>query len=89
MLIQVWDLRTGSVFETLTFSDPISSLRFNAGRIMSTTDTNDINVRKKDGHEKKKKKVDDCGKKLRVNLLFIFIIVIFRYITEPHSNIVD
>ncbi|ORZ25860.1 WD40-repeat-containing domain protein [Absidia repens] len=43
--IRVWDLRTGSVFDTLTFTEPLTSMRFNSGKIISTTNTNDIDVR--------------------------------------------
>ncbi|KAI8088765.1 WD40-repeat-containing domain protein [Halteromyces radiatus] len=42
--IRVWDLRTGSVFDTLTFNGPVSSLRFDSGKVISTTDSNDIDV---------------------------------------------
>ncbi|KAI8344138.1 WD40-repeat-containing domain protein [Chlamydoabsidia padenii] len=42
--VRVWDLRTGSVSDTLSFTDPVSSLQFSSGKIISTTNTTDIDV---------------------------------------------
>lgn len=42
--IRIWDLRTGSVFDTLTYTTPVSSLQFNASKIISAGTSNTIDV---------------------------------------------
>jgi hypothetical protein len=41
---QVWDLRTGSVFETFSCDGGITSLQFDASRIVCAAGTDDIKV---------------------------------------------
>jgi division protein 1 len=42
--IRIWDLRTGSVFDTLTYTTPVSSLQFNSSKIISSGISNTIDV---------------------------------------------
>lgn len=42
--IRIWDLRTGSVFDTLTYTSPVSSLQFNATKIISSGTSSEIDV---------------------------------------------
>lgn len=42
--IKIWDLRTGSVFDTLTFNSPVASLQFDARKVVSSNATNIIDV---------------------------------------------
>lgn len=42
--IRIWDLRTGSVFDTLTYASPVSSLQFNATKIISSGTSSEIDV---------------------------------------------
>ncbi|KAI7887517.1 WD40 repeat-like protein [Lichtheimia hyalospora FSU 10163] len=42
--IRIWDLRTGSVYDTLQFSSPVTSLQFDAGRIVSANCTENIDI---------------------------------------------
>ncbi|KAI8072794.1 quinon protein alcohol dehydrogenase-like superfamily [Gongronella butleri] len=42
--IRVWDLRTGSVFDTLHFSNPISSLSFDSSKILCSDNANEIDI---------------------------------------------
>lgn len=42
--VRIWDLRTGSVFDTLTYTTPVSSLQFDASKIISSGTSSTIDV---------------------------------------------
>ena len=42
--MQIWDLRTGGISETLRYDHPISSLQFDSRKVVSCTGENGIKV---------------------------------------------
>lgn len=42
--IQIWDLRTGGVFETLKYDYPVTSLQFDSRKVVAAAGDNDIKV---------------------------------------------
>jgi division protein 1 len=42
--VQIWDLRTGGISETLRYDHPITSLQFDSRKVISCTGENGIKV---------------------------------------------
>lgn len=42
---QIWDLRTGGVFETLKYDHPVTGLQFDSRKIVAATGENGVKVR--------------------------------------------
>ncbi len=45
MCFQIWDLRTGGIFETLKYDHPVTALQFDTRKIVAATGQNGIDVR--------------------------------------------
>lgn len=41
---QIWDLRTGGVFETLKYDHPVTGLQFDSRKIVAATGENGVKV---------------------------------------------
>jgi division protein 1 len=45
-LVQIWDLRTGGIFETIKYDHAVTALQFDSRKIISAAGENGVKVRK-------------------------------------------